>query len=79
LQAEPKVRVRKEMSWMAPRKVGRPTVLGMALQILGAAMLGLLAMNGNSMMLLPLAAMIGGEVIFISSLDHRGKRSAGDH
>jgi len=64
---------------MAPRKVGRPTVLGMALQILGAAMLGLLAMNGNSMMLLPLAAMIGGEVIFISSLDHRGKRSAGDH
>jgi hypothetical protein len=46
---------------------------------MGAAVLGLLAFNGHLIMLMPLTALIGGEVIFISSLDHKGKRSAGDH
>lgn len=79
LHAEPKVRVRKGMNWTFTRGSGRPTALGMALQVMGAVVLGLLAIDGHLVTLLPLAALIGGEVIFISSLDHRGERSAGDH
>ncbi|MHC1681164.1 MAG: hypothetical protein AB9860_07990 [Methanomassiliicoccales archaeon] len=63
------------MTW----KVGRPTALGMSLQVLGAVILGILAIDGHLLTLLPLAALVGGEVIYISSLDHKGERSAGDH
>jgi hypothetical protein len=79
LQTEPKIRIGKEFNWRAAIKVERPTLVGMALQVMGAAVLGLLAFNVHPIMLLPLTALIGGEVIFISSLDHKGKRSAGDH
>lgn len=79
LQAEPKVRIVKAPNWRAAIRVGRPAVVGMALQVLGMVLLGALAINGHPIMLLPLTALIGGEVIFISSLDHKGKRSAGDH
>ena len=79
LQAEPKVRIGKEYNWRTAIKFGRPTLVGMTLQVMGAAVLGFLALNGHPIMLLPLTALIGGEVIFISSLDHKGERSAGDH
>ena len=51
---------------------------GLALQGLGAVLLGLLAIDGQLLTLLPLAALISGEVIFISSLGHKGERSTGD-
>jgi hypothetical protein len=35
-------------------------------------------MDGHLLTLLPLMALIGGEVIFISSLGHKGERTAGD-
>jgi len=79
LQTEPKVRVRKGMNWTLARDAGRPIAFGIALQVLGAVVLGILAMDGQLLMLAPLAALFGGEVIFISSLGHRGERSAGDH
>lgn len=53
--------------------------MGLVLQGLGAVVLGVLAMDGHMITLLPLTALIGGEVIFISSLGHKGERSAGDH
>jgi len=77
--ADPKVRVGKEVRSRLVGKVGRPTALGMAMQVLGAAVLGLLAIDMNPLTLLPLAVLVGGEVIFISSLKHMGERSAGDH
>jgi len=79
MRAEPKVRVRKGMNWTFTRGSSRPTVLGVALQVLGMAVLGLLAIDGHMVTLFPLAVLVGGEVIIISSLDHKGKRSAGDH
>ena len=79
LQTEPKVRVRKGMNWAFTRESSRPTALGVALQALGAVVLGILAIDGHLLSLLPLAVLVGGEVIFISSLEHKGERSAGDH
>ena len=79
LQVEPKVRIGKESNWRTAIKFGRPTMVGMTLQVMGAAVLGLLALNGHLVMLLPLTALIAGEIVFISSLDHKGERSAGDH
>jgi len=79
LQAEPKVRTGKGPRPSGAVKTGRPTVVGIALQVLGAVLLGALAINGHPIMLLPLTALIGGEVIFISSWEHKGKRSAGDN
>ncbi|MHC1708969.1 MAG: hypothetical protein AB9819_00980 [Methanomassiliicoccales archaeon] len=79
LQADPKVRARKGVNWTFAIGSSRPTALGMALQALGAVVLGILAVDGHLLSLLPLAALIGGEVIFISSLEHKGERSAGDH
>lgn len=77
-QSEPKVKVRNRSSGKVALNLGRPSVMGLALQALGAAVLGILAMDGHLLTLLPLMALIGGEVIFISSLDHKGERSAGD-
>ncbi len=78
-QTEPKVKARRESGMKGAWRIGRPSVMGLALQVLGAAVLGILAMDGRPLMLLPLMALMGGEVIFISSLGHRGERSAGDH
>jgi len=67
------------MNWAFTRESSRPTALGVALQALGAVVLGILAIDGHLLSLLPLAVLVGGEVIFISSLEHKGERSAGDH
>jgi hypothetical protein len=77
--ADPKVKVEKEVRSRSVWKVGRPTALGVALQVLGAVVLGILAVDGHLLSLLPLAVLVGGEVIFISSLEHKVERSAGDH
>jgi hypothetical protein len=77
--ADPKVKVQKDVRSRMIWKAGRPTALGMALQVLGAVVLGILAVDGQPLTLLPLAVLVGGEVIFISSLEHKGERSAGDH
>ena len=78
-QTEPKVKVRRELGIKDVPKIGRPSAMGLAIQGLGAVVLGILALDGHLLTLLPLMALIGGEVIFISSLDHKGERSAGDH
>lgn len=78
-QTEPKVKIGKESPTKNAWRIGRPSAMGLSLQIIGAAVLGLLAMNGDLITLLPLTALIGGEVIFISSLGHKGERSTGDH
>ncbi len=77
-QTEPKVKVRKEARSKSIWGMGRPSVVGLAMQALGAVLLGILALDGDLLSLLPLVALVGGEVIFISSWDHKGERSAGD-
>lgn len=77
-QTAPKVKVRKEARSKSTVGMGRPSAVGLALQALGAVLLGILALDGNLLTLLPLVALVGGEVIFISSWGHRGERSAGD-
>lgn len=78
-RTEPKIKVRRQARVTDSWRIGRPTVMGLVLQGLGAVVLGVLAMDGHMITLLPLTALIGGEVIFISSLGHKGERSAGDH
>ena len=77
-QFEPKVKVRKEARKKILQGIGRPSMTGLVLQGLGAVLLGLLAFDGQLLTLLPLAAIISGEVIFISSLGHKVERSTGD-
>ncbi|HQN76441.1 MAG TPA: hypothetical protein PLR51_01270 [Methanomassiliicoccales archaeon] len=78
-QAEPKIKVRGGAGGARAWRFDRFTATGLAMQTMAAVMLGLLAMDGHLLTLLPLMALIGGEVIFISSLDHKVERSAGDH
>jgi hypothetical protein len=57
------------------RKMGRPSKVGMALQMLGIVLLGMLALGGQALLLLPIVVILSGEIIYISSLDHVGERS----
>jgi len=50
----------------------------MALQTMGAAILGFFALDAEALLLLPLGTVLFGELIFIFSLDHGGIRSPGE-
>lgn len=52
--------------------------MGAVLQAFGVVLLSVLAAEGNFMILLPLGAVLMGELIFINSLGHVGKRSPGE-
>jgi len=52
--------------------------LGAVLQVFGVVLLSVLAAEGDTMILLPLGAVLIGELIFINSLDHVDKSSPGD-
>ena len=58
---------------------GNGTIMGLALQVLGAFVLMFaLGVENGFLPLLSLGAVLFGEVIFISSLTHRGVRSRGE-
>jgi len=60
------------------RRTGVFSSLGMALQTIGAAILGFFALDAEALLLLPLGTVLFGELIFISSLNHGGVRSPGE-
>ena len=58
---------------------GSATIIGLGLQVLGAFVLMFaLGVKEGVLPLLSLGAVLFGEIIFISSLTHRGVRSRGE-
>ena len=66
-----------KLSKRAPM-MGRYSTVGMALQAFSGAILGYLALDAGTLLLLPLGTALCGEIIFISSLGHGGMSSSGE-